>query len=55
MVRTQHITAGSPGSIPGWGTNIPQVKRGSQFEKKKRGRDRVFLDSRNLRNTGKTF
>ena len=36
MVRIRAFTAEGPGSIPGWGTKIPQAKqRGQQQQQKK--------------------
>ena len=35
MVRTRAVTTKGMGSIPGWGTKVPQAVRHSQMKKKK--------------------
>ena len=37
MVRTLHFHCGGLGSIPGWGTKIPQAKRHGQKKRKENG------------------
>ena len=39
------FTAKGAGSIPGWGTKIPQAAPGGQKRKKKIGKEKIFLCS----------
>ena len=44
VVRTLLFHYHSPGSIPGWGTKIPQAPRCSQTEKKKKERKKEKIN-----------
>ena len=46
MVRTRRFHCRSPGSIPSWGSNIPQAMRSGQKKKKRQKEEKSHLYSR---------